>query len=238
MTIFDLSFKGVLASSLGVIVNEQPPRTRAAERIEKIPVPARPGVLHRTEGEDVFDPITLAPLCTLMDPTKLDAVCAWLRGSGFVVLGDDPLYCYEATAINAIPLNRLLDGADPRSFTPTFECQPFRYLTTPAADIVKTVSGENIINPGTVASAPIIKIEGSGDILLNIGGGLVSLADVPGGIIVDCVMMECFTLDRSGFLNNCLNQDFRLIKLRTGTTTLSWTGSVTRVTITPNWRWL
>ncbi len=238
MTSFDMSFNGVLASSLGVIVNVQPDRIRAKERVESLSVPSRPGALHRTEGEDVFDVIILNPQCTLMDLAKLDAVCAWLRGSGRLIFGDDPLFCYDAVAINAIPLGRVLEGADPRTFTPTFECQPFRYLTTPAADIIRTTSGGSISNPATVASAPIIKVEGNGDVFLNIGGGVIELADIPGGIIIDCVMMECFNLTRTGFLNNNMNMDFRNIKLRTGSTTLSWSGDVTRVTVTPNWRWL
>ncbi len=238
MTSFDLSFNGVLASSLGVIVNIQPDRMRAKERMESITIPGRPGALHQTEGEDVFDVIILNPQCTLMNPAKLDAVCAWLRGSGKLIFGDDPNYCYEATVINQIPLARVLEGADPRSFAPTFECQPFRYLTLPAADIIKTSSGQTLNNPGTVASVPVIKVEGTGDVTLTVGGYMVTLNDLTGGIIIDGVMRDCLNLTRTGFLNNLMAGDFRYIRIPAGASTLSWTGNVTRVTVTPNWRWL
>lgn len=238
MTSFDLSFNGVLASSLGIVVNEQPDRIRAKERIESLTVPRRSGVLHRKEGDDVFDAIILAPQCTLMNAANISAVCAWLRGSGKLIFGDDLDYCYEATVINQIPLARVLDGAEPRSFSPTFECQPFRYLTLPAADIIKTTSGQTLTNPGTVASEPIITVEGTGDITLTVGGYTVTLNDLTDGIIIDCVMKECLNLTRSGFLNNHMIDDFRYIRIPVGQSTLSWTGSVTRVTATPNWRWL
>lgn len=239
MLAYDFSFKGILATSLSVIANVQPDHTRARERVEAVPVPGRPGALHRTEGEDVYDVVPLAPQCTLMDDSKLDSVCAWLCGSGTLIFGSDPLHCYTATVINAIPLARVLEGAGPRSFSPTFECFPFRYLTTPAADVYFTVSGQTITNPGTVHAAPAIMINCSGgDVTLTLGSKSVGISpsfDGPWSLLMDAEAGDCYDAGRTEYRNNWVEGD--LLTLPVGTSSLTWEGDIISVQITPRWRW-
>lgn len=237
MLYHDFSWKGTLASSLGVIVNTQAELTRPKERVQSITVPGRGGVLHMTEGEDVYEPVLLSPACTLSPNADKQAVLAWLRGAGRLILGSEPTYAYDARLINQIPFTRLWEDAGAyMSFTPIFECQPGKYLAAPGSDLVYTVSGGSIVNPGTLKSAPRIRVEGSGDITLSVCGSYFELEDITGGVIVDSVMQDCYSLDQSLLLNDHMVGDFP--RLMPGTWSVSWTGSITKITITPNWRWL
>ena len=164
----------------------------------------------------------------------LDAVGDWLDGAGELTLGSLPGYAYRAQVINQIPFTRLLQGnGGYMCFTPIFRCQPFRYEATPCADIVYTQPGE-IVNPGNVDARPLIRVEGSGDVMVQAGMGafLYGLED---GIIIDSEMEDCLTLDGANLLNDKLDGEFP--RIPPGTWQVTWTGNVTRVTITPRWRW-
>ena len=230
------TWKGKTTDEMHVLVDEYPDIIRPKLRASYVSVPGSPGYLTQVENDNAYDSTTRTAICTLMPEGDIEDVCTWLIGSGSVVFGNEPTYAYKARIDNQIEFAKILRNTEHRTFAVPFLCQPFKYLATPAANIEKTVSGQTITNPGTVSSAPIIKVEGSGDITLSVGGSYVELEGITGGIIIDSDVQDCFTLDRGALLNDKMTGDFPLIL--PGTSTVSWTGTVTKITITPNWRWL
>lgn len=115
--------------------------------------------------------------------------------------------------------------------------KPFRRISPDAADITITSSGTTITNPGTVYSLPRVKITGSGEATVNIGSDSVHFDSIPsGGIIVDSELMDAFNSSGTQLLNDLM--DGEPWRIPTGTSLVSWEGSVTKVIIEPRWRCL
>jgi phage-related protein len=63
----------------------------------------------------------------------------------------------------------------------------------------------------------------------------VELEGVSGGAILDTELMDVLNLAGTQLLNNIATLD-EFPTLKPGTNIVSWTGNVTRLTITPRWR--
>lgn len=85
-------------------------------------------------------------------------------------------------------------------------------------------------NPGNVFSEPIITVTDSREITLIVGMTIVELSEVNGDITIDSTLQEAY----SGYtsMNNCMSGDFPT--LPPGSNTISWTGNVSYLTVTPN----
>ena len=219
---------------MGVVVNNYPPIIKPKERTQDFPIPARAGSLTEVEGEDVYEPYVRPCQCYTLPEANLAAIAAWLKGSGVAVFGNEPTMAYTARIDGQISMDKILANHAHRSFTIPFVCQPFKHMANPV-DYILT-SGKSMLNIGTVSTLPLFIIEGSGDINLSVGDQLVQFADISGGIIMDCEMPGCYELDATNSLNHKMSGEFP--RIRTGATTISWTGTVTKVTIRPRWRWI
>ena len=102
------------------------------------------------------------------------------------------------------------------------------------ADIAVTTSGTVITNPGSVYSEPILTVTGSGNITLMVGMAIVELENISGSIVIDSVLQEAY--QGTTLMNDHMNGEFP--KLKPGANAISWTGTVTKVVVRPNWRYL
>lgn len=153
-----------------------------------------------------------------------------------MVFGNEPNRSYDARIINQIDFSKILRGCGYRSFAVPFQCQPYKRLYPPAEDITLTASGMTIHNPGTVPAWPKFTLYGSGTITLITYSGAVTLSGIGNGIILDWEAQECMSLDSSELLNDKVDGDPQY--LPPGDSTISWTGKVVRLVVTPNWRYL
>ncbi len=226
-------WKGVRCTTKGIHVTRQPDVFRASERLQHTAVPGRSGTLTVREGEDVYDDFILPVECAVNSLESLDVLTAYLRGTGSLVLAALDGYHYVASVVNQIEFAQVMRGRDDRTFTVTFRCAPYRYKDN-VTDIAITQSGSFVENPGNIASEPIIKVTGSGDITLLIGTQAVTLTGLDGSVTIDTPLKEAYDGDES--MNGIMDGDFPT--LAPGRSAISWTGSVTGVTITPNWRYV
>ncbi len=97
-----------------------------------------------------------------------------------------------------------------------------------------TTSGMIITNPGSVYSEPKITVIGSGDITLMVGTTIVELMDISGSIVIDSALQEAYI--GNTLMNDHMSGDFPVLK--PGQNAVSWYGTVTRVVVKPNWRFL
>ena len=217
----------------GIHVIDQPPVTIPQERSTQTNVPGRPGSLTQLEGEDVYDDMILTAQCFISDPAQIPAIAAWLKGKGTVTFANRTGGHYNARISNQIPFEKVLRGNPHCSFAVNFRCFPFWYQDN-AADVTITTSGTAITNPGSVYSDPVITVTGSGDITLMVGTTIVELTGVSGSIVIDSVLKEAYK--GTTLMNDHMSGDFPVLK--PGQNAISWTGTVTQVTVKPNWRYL
>ena len=217
----------------GIHVTDQPPITIPLERSTQTNVPGRPGSLTQLEGDDVYDDMILTATCFISDPAQLPAIAAWLKGSGTVTFANRTVGHYKARIVNQIPFEKVLRGNPHCTFAVNFRCYPF-FFAEDVADITVTTSGTVVTNPGSVYSEPIITVTGSGDITLMVGTTIMELTDITSGIVLDCALQEAYL--GTTLMNNHMSGDFPVLK--PGANAISWSGTVTKVVIKPNWRYL
>lgn len=226
-------WNGVDCRTYGIHVSEHPPITLPAERSTQTNVPGRPGSLTQLEGEDVYDDMILTATCFISDPAQIPAIAAWLKGSGTVTFANRTGGYYKARIANQIPFERILRGNPHCSFSVNFRCYPFWYAED-SQEITLTSSGQFITNPGNVYAEPVITVYGSGTITLMVGTTIVELEDISGSIVIDSVLQEAY--QGTTLMNEHMTGEFPVLK--PGANAVSWTGTVAKVVIQPNWRYL
>ena len=226
-------WNGVDCRNYGIHVSEQPPITIPQERSTQTNVPGRSGSLTTLEGEDVYDDLVLTAECFISDPAQIPAIAGWLKGSGTVTFANRLGGHYNARIANQIPFEKVLKGNPHCTFAVNFRCYPFWYQDG-VSNITVTTSGSTITNPGSVYAEPVITVYGSGTITLMVGTTIVELENISGSITVDSVVQEAYK--GQTLMNDHMSGDFPI--LRPGMNAISWSGSVTRVVIQPNWRYL
>ncbi len=194
-------------------------------------IPGRSGSLTTLEGIDVYDDYIATAECMIADMSRLPEICGYLKGAGTVTFANRPGGFFKARITNQISFDKILRGNPHRSFTVSFRLQPFFYLDD-SGDITLTESGEFISNPGNVHSEPVITVNGSGDITLMVGTTIVTLMGVEESITIDTPLLEAY----KGIVsqNTKMSGDFPI--LMPGANAISWTGDVSSVVVTPNWR--
>lgn len=229
-----LTYKGIHSDAMGLVVVEYPPITRAEQRVETVKIPGRHGEVTLMGAHPVYEAYVRECECAIQPGADIGAIAAWLRGRGDAVFGNEPEYSYEARIDHEINFEKIVREREDRELTIPFFCQPLKKKAE--ADIVLTTSG-NITNPGHVAATPLIKVEGSGDIALLIG--LDSTTHIKGltePILIDSELGIATNLLKTQNASYLVSGDWPLIA--PGTVPVSWTGTVTKITITPRWRWL
>lgn len=112
-----------------------------------------------------------------------------------------------------------------------FDCKPQRYLKQGEFSI-SVESGQTIGNQWMPA-LPMIQISGTGNGQLAVGSSQVNITDMTGAITLDCDVQNAY----SGTLN--LNNNITITRgwpvLATGQTSISFSGGITAVEITPRW---
>lgn len=115
------------------------------------------------------------------------------------------------------------------------DMQPFRYQEN-VDPLVFTASG-NINNPGSVYSEPVIEIEGDGDISLTIGRTTMYL-NIRRKVTIDCRHKKQNIYNADGVIQNTLRKRGGFFELAVGNNGLVFTGTVRKVTVQPNWRYI
>lgn len=222
-------------TDFGIIISKRPSMPSPKRRVSYIEIPGRDSNLRYDEG--TYEDITIAVECSIKGNNiaeKLDNIKTWLFGVGesdlIFSFQDDKKY--RAQVVNAIDFKQVFKYTS--VFPIIFNCRPFKYAVQNNIFTI-TQNGTSIINPGTLKSEPIISVYGSGKVNLKVNETTVNLNDITGKIILDSVLQDAYN-DASENLNNKVNGEF--IILKTGSNKFEWAGSVTKIEVLPNWRWL
>ena len=211
-----------------LMVNKLPLITKAAKDIEKIEIEGRDGFLTIDKGS--YKGTIKLVECTIMNLEQLDFICSWLDGSGNVIFSNEPDKTYKATIINQIEFEKIAWVF--HTLLIQFDCQPHKYSL--ANEVIALQSAGTLYNSGTAISNPIIKVFGTGDVDLNINGNIVSLTSVDEYVTIDSDLIDCYK--DTVLKNNDMNGEFPILEI--GNNSISWIGTVSKIEITPNWRWI
>ena len=224
-------WKNTDSRTMGLWLSQYPDRVRASERINSVSIPGRAGELVLTEGSNVYEPVRLVTRVQTVPTNDFDMLHDWLSGEGLVVFGSQPNRAWKARIQSEVAFGRISNSLLEASIQ--FDCEPFKRQFPAETDITMTASG-SVVNIGNVEAYPVITITGSGDIVLTVNDKAFSIEDLSSKAVLDCDAR--MAVDNSG--NNILEStdgDFPVLTV--GTNTVSWTGTVTSVVITPRWRW-
>jgi phage-related protein len=143
---------------------------------------------------------------------------------------DDSEHYWMARVVNGASISQRMRTLNP--FSIEFDCKPQRFLLTGEESIEFTEDG-TIINRYGFPAAPIIRVNGSGSGVLNIGSFRVNILNLDEkGIVLDSDTMNAYNND--GNKNMSINTDeFPL--LVDGENSVSFTGGIDSVEIVPRW---
>ncbi|KEI12624.1 hypothetical protein [Clostridium novyi] len=119
-----------------------------------------------------------------------------------------------------------------KRFEVQFELSPLAYYYKGLETVVAT-SPIILYSPEAATnSIPVINLYGNGDITLNINNEQLYFRNIKEKITINSILQECYKDNK-----NCNdNMKGKFPKLVPGGNNISWSGSVDRIEITPNWR--
>lgn len=230
-------YNGISSEVHGIIIDSPPIRGTVAPNEEVIKIPGKKEALHQSDG--TYDDQIINVFCTLAEDgddilrEKFRNITAWLNTGKYadLIFSDEPTKVYKAKLMSKVEM--LQQYSQLGEFILIFRSKPFVYSDTNNQINISTSPGA-LYNPGTVDSEPIMKVYGSGNVTLTINGKDITVNDITEYVTIDSVIKDCY---KDNILKNGdMAGDFP--ELMPGENTLSWTGSVTKIEITPNWRWL
>ena len=226
-----MKWKGVDISTKGLVALTQP----------KVQTPKMKVDIQTIDGSDKtevvergYEPYNLDIQMMCANPAHLDAALVFLQGSGALISDDDTTKYWNAQIIEQVEFERLSKGPAIRvADVQFFVKNPYRYLVT-ESNVTLTSPG-NVTNAGTVNSLPLLKLTGTGTVVLTIGGR--SFTYVFGAepyVYIDSDSLDAYYLTTK----KNANMTGAFPYLTPGVNAVSWTGTVTELIITPRSRYL
>lgn len=230
----DIIWKGKSSKEIdGLIITDLPPITKPKMKTNKTEIDGRDGDIVEKVG---YESYTKSVGIGLARNFNIDEVINYFTGEGELVLSDEPNKVYLASIYDSIEYDRLLRM---RKATIKFYVQPYKYLKDEdkvELDVTTHTSVE-VINKGLEISKPIISLEGSGTVEIAVNNINIFKYTFPNDetkVIIDSLEEEAYY---EGIYKN-RNMLGEFPKLSVGSNVISWTGTLTKISIEPKSRWL
>ena len=229
---------------MGVIINNQNTKTlgfalkgrpnipSVNKRYESTEVEGRDGSLTRFIGyEDLKFTLNFNILFQSDIKQKLREIKGLLSRAKTLTFDDSPNFFYKVKQAQISDTETIIKSSG--VFSVDFVADPFEYQKT--SSTAYTTKPISLTNQTTAEALPLIKITGTGTVVLNVNGTGVTLTGLTSSITLDSELQEAYT-GLTTNMNSNMNGNFPVLKI--GSNTISWTGTVTKVEIDPQWRWL
>ena len=219
-----VKWKNTDLSTYGIIVEKTPTITKGRKRIETYDIDGRNGFLTIDKG--TYEPFTVSIECHAKDTADFNQIRALLDGYGALSFDDSKEY--TAIINNAIPFEKV---ANFKSFIIQFLVNPIAQDKTATTATISSSPTTLTITGATYRMEPTITIQGTGDIELTINNKTFEVVELESGrtYTIDCHLKEAEDNLGNNILNNTAG-DFP--ELQPGANTISYTGSITSLTIT------
>lgn len=239
-----LTWKGVTDASLGVVTRSMK-FIQAGHRYEVSQVEGRDGSDYTLLGRESY---ILKVDIELMPTANIDNVMAWLSGTGTLVRADDPLKYVTAVILSSIEYSKI--QSTKQATVEFFVPDPYRYLLSESVQTVVSTPA-TIVNSGTAIAYPLLKVTGSGTVVLTLNGVAMEYV-FPSGeseVYIDCgsrdyvnskMIQDAYYLTIASLRNRALTitgNVFPSLSVGNNTLTLD-SGSITSVEVTKRSRFL
>lgn len=227
-------FNGVDSRTInGIIISELPPIIKPAKRCSLEEIDGRDGDNITVQGYKAFD---ISIEIGLTKNYDIDMIIDWLNSSGKLVLSTDPGKYYNATVLEQIDFKKLLRF---RTATIKFHVQPFKYYLDEKKDVLEISSETSltVYSKGNYKSNPIISLEGSGVVEVAIDGITAFKYTFPANeteVVIDGEQQDAYLNEI--YKNRNMIGKFPI--LTPGKHVISWSGSLTKITVNPCSRWI
>lgn len=223
----------------GVYVINRPTVTSPKRKVDYVDVPGRSGTLKY--DSNAYEDITISVECGIVNRGdtsgiyyNIEDIKAWLFGVGestlvFSYMGDR---YYLAQVVNQLDFN--ISYKRVGEFVIVFNCKPFQFAFDNSKITIEN-NNTNIINAGSVCSKPIIEVFGSRDINLSVNEKNIQLFKISNKIILNSEIQDAYDNDFKNLNSKVLGS---FLDFEVGNNIIKWEGNVTKLRITPNWRWL
>lgn len=179
------TFGGISSKDYGVYISGDGVFNAPEKDVEMISIPGRSGSFALDHGRWLNIELAYPAGLFGSDETDFAQAISDLRNAlaskkGYQVLEDDYHPGEFRQAIYHSGLEVTPAQLKAGEFTITFDCKPQRWLTS-GEDEIAVTSGDTVTNPTLFDSHPLLAVTGYGTI--NIGGGDITLANVPIGYV-------------------------------------------------------
>ena len=228
-------FKGF--NTQGIFLIEEVPVIPSAElKQELIEIDGKHGFL--TNSQETYESIDIDIELKIYNKKDIQKVRNIFRGSGQLILSNQPDRYYKATVVSKLDFERVI-----RQFHTvliTFKLQPHAYEIKDSTIKLTSAATSYILENNTNTTAqPEITIYGTGTATLIIGNETIRIKDINNHIILNYDLKEAYRINDGIMYNANKDVECDYVEIQTGTTLISWSGSgITGIEINPNWRWL
>lgn len=226
-------FKGIDSRTIrGLIIQELPSITKPKMRVSETVIDGVDGSYIEELGYESYDKTLKIGLTRNYD---IDEVIDYFNGEGSIVFSNEPDKYYKVKIIGQINYERLVRF---KQATIKIRTQPFKYLYQEHNQVFNNPTESiTIINNGSLDSKPIIKLEGSGTIEFKIDNVAIFSYTFPNNeseVIIDSDKQDAYL--GNILKNRNMNGEFPLLKR--GKNIITWTGTITKIEVIANSRWL
>ena len=234
-------YKGIRSSDMGLRIESKNVFSGPEYEVDFLSIPGRDGDLIADGGRFPNVQVTYSvfiPAKTISELSqKITAVKAWLYSglNSYHTLSDtyDTAFFRHAVFAGKLDIEDELNRIG--IFTISFSCKPFRYDAA-GTESVMLATGKVLLNPYPFTSKPILRIEGSGKGTLTIqsegSNAIWNFTSIDGYVEADSEQMN-FYKDAEPKNDTVSGDGFPL--LYPGENTVSFSGGITAVTVTPRW---
>lgn len=232
----EIIYNGQSSRDFGLEVETFPAHTSPKRTYEKVHIPGRNGDLIIDSGcwengTRIYE-VSVGSLERDYYRMANDA-SEWLRSSyTYARLEDsyEPEYYRMAVFLEEFSLSNLYNQGGKASIS--FDCKPQRFLKI-GDEAITITTQTKIQNPTAFSSLPIIHIYGTGSGSLAVGTYHVDITDIDSHIILDSELQDAYFDTENK--NSVIKIPDGFPKLDVGSTTIGFSGGISRVEVIPKW---
>lgn len=237
-----LEFDGESSGNYGVYISGEAVYNAPERGVEMVSIPGRNGAFALDQGR--FENIEITYPAGIFADTEADFAQAISDFRN--LLCSKKTYCRLSDDYNPNEFRMAIykSGLEVSpvqlkagEFDIIFDCKPQRFLTS-GETASSVASGSTINNPTPYASSPLIKVTGYGT--LYIGTYPVAIASgASNPIYIDCDLMSSYEINSQNVIvnrNNLITLSTNVFpKIEPGNQTVTYSGHITAVQVTPRW---
>lgn len=216
----------------GLFISKLPPITKPAIRYNITEIDGRDGDLVSKLGYSAYDKELEI---SILSDCNLNEIISFFDSEGIVTFSDEPTKYYRYKILEQIDFEKLIKF---RTATVTFHVQPFKYSAIDEKTEYTIINEQeiNITNNGNISSKPIITLYGSGTINLSLNGIQLFVIELDGSIVLNIEEMNAY---KDNILaNRSVIGNYDTFSLQPGKNTISWTGTITKLSFENYSRWI